>query len=684
MIKPGASTPRSAFRVRSIDRPSVVAVWCVALTLTVPALGQTAAKPKIRASSIATTVPASVGIYAEFNNLGAAKSSAATRNAYRLYELLIGSADVSAGAAQDWRRLLLNSLGLRSGPDARELLSHQLAIAAPSWQRLADGIIVVRLRPNDRLIKKVFAPDSEGFVDSHDGVRAYRTKRILSALTNDKILILAQRRHQGSVYDQAAKLLLGRGGASLGAHPAFNALLRTLPPKRGGLIYLAGNKDKPINFLSAALDNVAIGLYFDADHVELAVRAVRTESTSDGPRASLSLDQLNGLPRTTVAAWCATLDIQSAFRAVVDKRIGEGSPAYLKFLAEALDMGGINDHLFAKLGPGAVIAWDQHLGSGPEVPQLALILESKDAEYCVTTAADAMQLVVEWLDISRRQLPEPRLKFNRSEYLGTTIHELVLPIEIGPVDSGPAKVVFFDPAFAAVGDKFVIAASSDCIRNIIDAHLGLVPRFSELGLTVAPGDADSRVIALAVAQPSLAAQVVESWLKNPQGLMTTWFGQVLGDEPPVSVKNQSTPKLGIGMRPGNKPGTVSVVRVYPRGRAHGRLQPGDQILGINGNLLALTDATVDLRRRMKTPGPKSRWTFRVERQGQVIEVMVPAGRPRRVSQSVTDPTGALRQLQRLFRMIDFSSLRVTQTGPSTISANLKLRFSKRGDAPEKH
>lgn len=679
MLKPGATIPRSARRARPIAVSSLVAFWFALLALAASATGQTATKPQTLGSSLAKTVPASVGIYAEFKNLGDAKSSASTRDAYRLYKLLIGSADVQAGAAQDWRRMLLNSLGLRSGPDTRELLSHELAIAAPSWKQLAEGIIVVRLRPNDRLIKEIFPPDSAGVVDSRDGVRAYRTKRILSALTDDKILILGQRRHRGSVYDQAVKLLLNRGGASLGADPAFNDLLRTLPAKRGGLIYLAGAKDKPLNFFSTALHNVAVGLYFDAGDVELAIRATRAGSKSRGPRASLDLAQLNGLPRTTVAAWCATLDIQSTFRAIVETGIGKDSPAYLRFLAEALEVGEVDDHLFAKLGPGAVIAWDQNLGSGPDVPQLALILESKDAEYCVKTAANAMQLVVEWFDVSRRQRPEPRLKFNRSEYLGTTIHELVLPIEFGAVDSGPGKVVFFDPAFAAVGDKFVVAASSDCLRNIIDAHLGLVPRFSELGLKGTPTVSRGRVIALAVAQPSLADQVVESWLKNPKGIMTTWFGQILGDKPAAVAKTRSTPKLGIGMRPGEKPGTVSVVRVYPRGRAHGRLQPGDQILGINGNLLALTESTVDLRRRMQDPGSEARWVFRVDRQGQVIEVMVPAGRPRRVSQSVTDPTMALRQLQRLFRMIDFGRVRVTDTGPSSISADLTLRFSRRGD-----
>ena len=412
--------------------------------------------------------------------------------------------------------------------------------------------------------------------------------------------------------------------------------------------------------------------------VELAIRATRAGSATTGPRASLALARLNGLPRTTVAAWCATLDIQSAFRAMVEKGIGHDSPAYLKFMAEALEVGGIGEHLFAKLGPGAVVAWDQNLGSGPDVPQLALILESEDAEYCTKTVADAMQLVVEWFDVSRRQRPEPRLKFNRSEYLGTTIHELVLPIEFGPADSEPANVVFFDPAFAAVGDKFVVAASADCIRNIIDAHLGLVPRLSELGLKGSPSNSRGPVIALAVAQPSLADQVIESWLKNPRGIMTTWLGQVLGDRPAAAAQPRTTPKLGIGMRRGEKPGTVSVVRVYPRGRAHGRLQPGDQILGINGNLLALSESTADLRRRIKTPGPEARWTFRVDRQGQTIEVMVPAGSPRRVSGSVTNPTMALRQLQRLFRMIDFGSVRVTDTGPTSISANLTLRFSKRG------
>ena len=102
MFNLGASTYRSARCAHPIAALSVALFWWAMLTIATSARGQTVAKPKPLGLSLAKIVPASVGIYAEFKILGDAKSSASTRNAYRLYEMLIGSADVHAGAARDW------------------------------------------------------------------------------------------------------------------------------------------------------------------------------------------------------------------------------------------------------------------------------------------------------------------------------------------------------------------------------------------------------------------------------------------------------------------------------------------------------------------------------------------------------------------------------------------------------
>ena len=70
MVMHGATIPRSAPRVPFGVVSLIVGVGTAVLGLTAPLTAQPASQPKTRGSSMAKTVPASVGIYAEFDNLG--------------------------------------------------------------------------------------------------------------------------------------------------------------------------------------------------------------------------------------------------------------------------------------------------------------------------------------------------------------------------------------------------------------------------------------------------------------------------------------------------------------------------------------------------------------------------------------------------------------------------------------
>jgi hypothetical protein len=331
-----------------------------------------------------------------------------------------------------------------------------------------------------------------------------------------------------------------------------------------------------------------------------------------------------------------------------------------------LDLETVERELIAKLGPSVIVAWDQPLGSGPDVPRLAVLMESADASGCAVAAADAVQAVVDWLDMQQSGARDKRVNLSQSEYLGTVIYEITMPAE-----NGAAALV---PAFCALNDWFIVATGADQIRNIADALWGMAPTLGEMPEMRAWLNRTEAKGTIAVAQPALAAQVVDAWLTDDNGVVRAWIDRWWLGAGSTSSKGRRT-RLGIGMRPGAEPATVSVARVYGAGRAYGRLREGDVILGVNEHVLSLESPTQDLRRLVSDAPSRGEWVFRVRRDDRLIDVPVPANVPTRVSDSASSPLAALNQLTTLFESVEFSGLRVQRGPGDRWAAHLTLRFA---------
>jgi hypothetical protein len=130
------------------------------------------------------------------------------------------------------------------------------------------------------------------------------------------------------------------------------------------------------------------------------------------------------------------------------------------------------------------------------------------------------------------------------------------------------------------------------------------------------------------------------------------------------------------MKTGQQPGVVAVARVYPHTAADGRLQPGDQIIGIDGRLLDLNSPNASLRSgwisSKAEPGP----TFRVQRGDTLIDVVLPrekVGTPRPAHQVA--PADAIRELASLARALEFASFASFAGEESNYSARISLRLA---------
>ncbi len=629
-------------------------------------------KTPAKQNSLARFVGADAGFYVSFDQLAAGGTTAKAKQAFQLYELLVGDASTDDADTGDLRQFLLRSLGVPADGDPRDLFKHRIAVAAPSWERLADGVMIVAMEGDTDLINRVFEPISYDAIDGDGHVTVYTSKTFLAVATDGEVLVVGRRRHRDGLYRQAVQLMRGKTDESLATRPAFRRTAGELPENRDGTVFVDLQAQPQLaGLLPNATRHASAGIYFSDDRIDVTVRAPQTNA--DGkPKPAVPRSKLASLPQTTLAVWTSTIDPVDVVRRALRVDSSSDGQRFLAGLAEVLDVNEVTERILGKLGTDAVIAWDQHLGDGPDVPQFAILFETPQAARCSESLADTLQVVVDWFDLRRREQGGPRPRLQSSEYLGFRIHELTIPGVTEPMIAAEAGGEF-QPAFAAIGRSFVLAVGADHIRNIIDARLGLAPRIGELAAFMDDAKTPARASYRAVVQPESIARTLGAWLADPQSVLSRWLTQ--------GVSGRDRVKLGISVSDGSTPGSVKVVRVDPRSRAGGRLRAGDEILGFNDRFLALKHARADLRALMASASRRNQWTFRVRRADAMIDVSVPTGAPTPVTQSFGDPIGAVRQLQSMLTRIGFVDIDVVETSSNHLEAHLSLKFTGTDTSP---
>ena len=299
------------------------------------------------------------------------------------------------------------------------------------------------------------------------------------------------------------------------------------------------------------------------------------------------------------------------------------------------------------------------------------MVESGDPDEAVATFADAVQVVVDWFDLKNRSRKGGGVRLARTDYLGTAVYEV--QAEFGAAGAGGSGGLPIRPAFAAVGDAFVIALSSDHIRNLLDAEMGLSPTLASLPAFGPKGAArrDGSFL-VGLAQPALVAQTIDHWLSDESGVLQSF---VPVTAPFGSGRTAAAVRLGIRVQSLASGGAVRVVRVEPGGICAGQLMAGDEIRGVNGALLSVDDPGADLKRQVVRGAESRSWMFRVVRDGRSLDVAVanPSG------VRLGDPMVALKELASLLGRIDFGSLRASQADSDRMTAELTIRFSHSKD-----
>jgi hypothetical protein len=616
-------------------------------------------------------VPAEAGVFVEFRRLDRLQEQLRSLNAWRLIELLTTSPDAadrsSGDRTLDWADVVSSNLGMPADEVFARLFAGQAALAAEDWQRLRYGVILLR-PPDPAAIDRLTAPDQVlDTVQRSERVTLYQTRRGLWVATDGRVVVLSQQSETTDFYRKAIALLDGANEPSLAGSPGYVGQLRQLGPECAGHVYFAKPTGAGGGEYWPSLRWGIVGVYVREQRVDFVIRARLDRVREQIYRPPVDVDRLMRLPRSTLWTWGTSVSWSS-----VRQRLspGAGWPAPL---GEALPVGPeALSGLLARLGPRVIVVWGQGERGSDDFPQVAVLLESPEAATTARTLDEAVATFLSGAAADRGDSPSARLQ--QVEHLGTTVSSLTFPTSRPATDASRLDT-FRDrlqPSYAPLDGWLVLGLHADHVRAIIDAERGRIPRLGDTREVASTVHHRSRSATLSLCQPALCSQIIRGWLRDFATNPNSFWRTVLADA------GRPRRSLGIGMSLRQQPGRVTVSRVYPDTPAHGRLRPGDEILAIDGHVLALDRPNADLRRYVEAQPDGRPFVLRVQREEELTDVAITLTPP---PPPQPGPAEVLERLARLGDDLPYAAFVVSASRPDRYVARLTLGFSAASAAP---
>lgn len=644
-----------------------------------PPAGAPAAKepPRISPWSLARRVPASAGVFIELGGLKVNEAQIRRSNLWSLVQMVLGEATSPDQEPFNWRALVRRHLGMTPETAMSDLFGRRVAVAAPTWEKLADATIIVRLRKPD-VLDAIVAPSRVIAKRQQGQVRIYDMLSGLHVATDSQFVAFSRDDSDDSLFKGVVDILSGGTTVPLSRDRQFVRAAAKLSKGYTGYVYVR-SPDEQRGVFSQVLPSFkdgVVGLYVRGERLEFEVWATLREPRERPPLALVDVNRLERLPSTTLAVWATSADLRTAYAELLGGDVTGDAGRYVALLRTWLDTEAFERDVVTRLGPRMVLLWDR-LRAGPDTPQVAALFESWDAEGAAQGLADAFGQVAAYL---RPPLldGEQRQAVIRSEHLGTEI--LTVPMfersgDWGRRTATASLLLSMRPSFTALDDWVIAAATPEHVRQIIDAYAGWTPTLGSLReLKMDRWRFGEDAVVLAVGQPAMASAVAANWAGDTDSTRPADNPRAGRARPAQPAADRRKP-LGIGVRQDGQPGSVIVVRVDPNKPADGKLQIGDRITGIDGQLLRLERPSADLRRKIANSADPKKMTFRLMRDGTPMDVVVEMSRHASAHRQLQlDPVPTLRQLQVLGRSLSYAAYSVAHSPPDEFHARLSLRL----------
>ncbi len=657
--------------------PAGLFVTCIAVVLvfTPGALGQT--KKNTPSPSFARYVPESANCFVSVPHLDQWDE---TLPQLGLSAAVVASGDTGTSvrwAGGDWRKALMHTIGDESAIDLSTLLTVPAGVAADTCDDLSHAVWFFRL-PDPGVLDTWFPSASRKVPGQSERAMMFRTPDGLIVALRDDVLLLARRWVGDGLLVSVMQLMTGKSLPSLDQSKAYRELVAYLPSHAMGTIFLvspkAGSGVRPSTLLRPVFGSMIFALYDAGDRIDVAIRGKLRDEFARVPVKADVVDQLLRLPSSTILASVSTATIDL-------NRVGvSDNPRLSRYAKLLLTLRGARadaNKSLPVLGPHVVLAWGQDLTSPSDFPQVTLLAECVDADQMATETDNLLTSVLDAVRTLRADFPATALEIKHETHLGVAI-SYVPPLAPELADRLGVFGLLTDVelAWAAWGDWIAVSTHRSHLKQILDAQFGLSPTLGSLPGAGAVSPRGRRAAAVAIMRGNAAAQQVGAWLANrsapkPLWLDPLWWGSVLSGDLGKGTA------LGLGFGRSALAGQLAVTSVEPGTLSDGLVLTNDQILGVNGRLLALVGAQQDFLRlwqqRNRTHAP----VLRVLRGGMALDVELPLAGAGESEMHPFDPSAALRMIRDAGRGAGFGSYVVRPSETRDYAAMLSLQKPKR-------
>ncbi len=505
---------------------------------------------------------------------------------------------LSGGSPVGWKGMLAQSLGLDSNAALREILKERLAIAAPDWDHLENGVIIVD-QYNKRLLQLVTGRGRIKNQEKDNDVNIFQTPGGMWVAANKRILILSQRTGGQSLFRRCARLLAGSNKQPLAADRMFRSCVTSLPRESKACLYWSddakrANAKTPLWEVSK---NHAIGLQGRQNVLEVTHVGTVNSNGVEGYRPRVKFQQVRQLPQTTLVSWSTSIHWREFLS---DPNLSPMFVDLLKIVGVFGENGqaDIREDIVANLGPRCTIIIGADFADKNLRPSAAILVESVDSQ-AIATAID--KYIGDQVESERS--PEA------TENASAKIRSIALPNRPAAARGNTVGALIaqdFVPSYAAIDGWFVVSSSPQHAQEIIEAGQGKSPRLEDVLPIHAHAHRVKRATDLVLVQPSFL-----------HGILQFWESQLISQTGPK--RNDS--RLGIEIQKEVSRGQVVVVNVDSNGVAAGKLVPGDRIVACNAILLNLENPNKHLKDMLAAV--QDSIVLRVVRGDDVLDVSIP-------------------------------------------------------------
>lgn len=642
-----------------------------------PSTSQTAS---LLTDTFAHYIPADVQAFAEIRDLARLAKEYLPGPGLLDWTTLAAGQTSRPAVTVEWGQRVSRILGMSLEQATQQLFGEHVAVAAPSFSELSEGIVLARA-PNDAVVTQLLKANEAKPCKPVGGLPCHRLKEGLALCVKDRIVLLGALNRAPRLFERSAALLGGGQGKTLTGTPGFAEQVGLLPPGGPGVVYLdtptAGrpaskpvvpaSRPAPTTTTNAALSaspwiqdlrRLAVGLYERQGGFDLEVRGLLHQAVARNDLKDVSIAPVGKLPKSTLAVYAQTIDWVRRYRRIMADRSKQQRALrfnieVVRALLQPLDL---EKDFLAKLGPQVMLV----LGHRPsdetqgnpvyDMPMAAVMIESSDAAATADVLRRFAERFLGWMNIQfTRAKRSLELSIAESTHHGVKLHYVALE-SLFKNNTDCPYLDTLELSWAAVDGWLVLSTHPEHIRQIVDARRAndTAKTFASTASFRATRGRDG-ISTLILVRPARLASMLQSWIdycaKNaPHVFKPLWWKRMMIRRAGRRVA------LGIIIEEGAEPGCIVVGNpVLPDMPAAGRLRPGDKICAVDGRPLSKENAEDDLRDFVAMREGSS-VVLRVERTGKTLDVRIPMSPPPPLPITADiDPVGSIQHLIRLFR-----------------------------------